>query len=358
MLDRLLITGVRNLRPCSLSLSRLNLFYGDNGSGKTSILEAVHLLAIGKSFRSHQIRKAIQYGQEQCTIFSRLDQGQQLGISKNIDGSQVLKRNGQLVANMAQLAYDLPVQLLDPESMSLLDSGSKPRRQLLDWLVFHVEQNFFSTWQRYQRALLQRNALLKQDKVDDLQWQVWEQELTIQAYEIHEMRQRVFNGWLKFIQKACAILLPQYQLTIDYVIGFDVSQDLQSIFAQNREKDKQRGFTQIGAQRADVQIKTELGLAESVLSRGQRKLLVCALKLAQVAYLNTYQKRCVVLLDDLSSELDKQARSRLLIMLHELGAQMLITAVEADDIWPLLVELDGQAKLFHVEQGEVLLQCG
>lgn len=358
MLDRLLITGVRNLRPCSLSLSRLNLFYGDNGSGKTSLLEAVHLLAIGKSFRSHQIRKVIQYGQEQCTIFSRLDQGQQLGILKGIDGSQTLKRNGQLVANLAQLAYDLPIQLIDPESMSLLDSGAKPRRQLLDWLVFHVEHNFFSTWQRYQRALLQRNALLKKDKVDELEWQVWEQELAINAQSLHQMRQRIFDDWLKFVHQACVILLPQYQLTIGYIAGFDTSQNLQSMLAESREKDKQRGFTQIGAQRADIQIKTELGLAESVLSRGQRKLLVCALRLAQVAYLNSYQKKCVVLLDDLSSELDKQARSRLLVMLHELGAQMLITAVEADDIWPLLLELDGQAKLFHVEQGEVLLQCG
>lgn len=349
---------MRNLRPCSLSLSRLNLFYGDNGSGKTSLLEAVHLLAIGKSFRSHQIRKIIQHGQEQCTIFSRLDQGQQLGILKNIDGSQTLKRNGQLVANMAQLAYDLPVQLIDPESMSLLDSGTKPRRQLLDWLVFHVEHNFFGTWQRYQRALLQRNALLKKDKVDDLEWQVWEQELATNAQSLHQMRQRIFDGWLKFVHQACVILLPQYQLTIAYVAGFDTDQNLQLMLAESREKDKQRGFTQIGAQRADIQIKTELGLAESVLSRGQRKLLVCALRLAQVAYLNTYQKKCVVLLDDLSSELDKQARSRLLIMLDELEAQMLITAVEADDIWPLLLELDGQAKLFHVEQGEVLLQCG
>lgn len=358
MLDRLLITGVRNLRPCSLSLSRLNLFYGDNGSGKTSILEAVYLLAMGKSFRSHQIRKIIQHGQEQCTIFSRLDQGQQLGILKNIEGSQILKRDGQIVANMAQLTYDLPVQLIDPESMALLDSGTKPRRQLLDWLVFHVEQNFFITWQRYQRALLQRNALLKKDKVDDLEWQVWEQELATNAYSLHQMRQRVFDDWLKFIQDACAILLPQYQLTIDYVIGFDVEKNLQLVFAESREKDKQRGFTQIGAQRADVQIKTELGLAEAVLSRGQRKLLVCALKLAQVGYLNTYQKKCVVLLDDLSSELDKQARSRLLTMLHQLGAQMLITAVEAEDIWPTLLNLDNQAKLFHVEQGEILLQCG
>ncbi len=358
MLDRLQITAVRNLRPCSLSLSRLNLFYGDNGSGKTSVLEAVHLLAMGKSFRSHQIRKVIQHGQEQCTIFSRLNHGKQLAVLKNIEGSQILKRNGQIVHNVSQLAYDLPVQLIDPESMSLLQSGSKPRRQLLDWLVFHVEHNFLSTWQRYQRALMQRNALLKKDKIDEIEWHVWEQELADNAYSIHLMRQRVFEGWLKFVQPVCNMLLPQFQLSVGYIVGFDVEQNLLTLLAESRERDKLRGFTQIGAQRADVQIKTELGLAEFVLSRGQCKLLVCALKLAQVAYLNSCQKQCVVLLDDLSSELDKNARNRLLAMLHQLGAQILITTVEAEDTWPALLELDSQAKLFHVEQGEVLLQYG
>lgn len=356
MLDRLHVMGVRNLRPCSLSLSRLNLFYGDNGSGKTSLLEAVYLLAIGKSFRSHLIKTVIQEGQRHCTVSGRLAHGQQLGILKTLEGSQTLKRNGVLVANMSQFSYDLPVQLIDTESMALLDSGAKPRRQLLDWLVFYRDKNFFATWQVYQRALLQRNALLKKTQVDELEWQVWEQELAISASKLHQMRQYVFDEWLIFVQEACAILLPQYQLSMAYSAGFDTSQNLQTIFVESRAKDKLRGFTQVGAQRADLTIKTELGLAEAVLSRGQRKLLVCALKLAQVAYLKKYQKRCVILLDDVSSELDKQAQHRLLSMLHLLDAQVLITAVEADDIWPQLLMLDKQSKLFHVEQGEVFLQ--
>ncbi|MBP8110917.1 MAG: AAA family ATPase, partial [Agitococcus sp.] len=114
MLQRLNITGVRNLQPCHFSLSRLNLFYGLNGSGKSSLLEAVHLLASGRSFRSHQIRKVIQDGQQVCTVFAKLDNGQQLGISKDLQGVQLLKRNGVIVHSLAELAHDLPVQLLHP----------------------------------------------------------------------------------------------------------------------------------------------------------------------------------------------------------------------------------------------------
>lgn len=356
MLQRLNITGVRNLQPCSLSLSRLNLFCGLNGSGKSSLLESVHLLALGRSFRTNQIRKVIQDSQHSCTVFSLLNNGQQLGISRDIQGGQVLKRNGAIVGSMAELAHDLPVQLIHPEGLDLIDGGSKARRQLFDWLVFHVEPSFYKIWLRYQRALMQRNALLKAAKVDESEWQVWEQEMETSATALHLLRTKVINNWLFFVQNALALLLPQLLLTVDYVAGFDTDGDFTVQLADARSKDRERGHTQIGPHRADLRLKTDLGLVEAVLSRGQKKLLVCALKLAQVEYLKTQAKSCVVLLDDLASELDVIARARLLSHLWRLDAQVLITAVEADSVWPMLFELDNQAKLFHVEHGEILPQ--
>ena len=351
MLQRLNVAGVRNLQACTLSFSRLNLFYGLNGSGKSSLLEAVHLLALGRSFRSQHIRKIIQDGQTSCTVFARLASGQQLGIKKDVEGGQLLKRNASVVNSMAEFAYDLPVQLIHPESMELIDAGSKPRRQLLDWLVFHVEPSFYSVWQRYQRALLQRNALLKKPQTDEAEWAVWEQELAQHAVHLHMMRERVMQDWLKFVQNAMGLLLPSLMLAVDYVPGFDVEKDFALQLQEARQKDVVRGYTQMGAHRADLRLKSDLGLAEAVLSRGQKKLLVCALKLAQVEFLKAQGKTCVVLLDDLASELDVLARARLLGCLQQLQAQVLITAVEAESVWPLLHELDSHAKLFHVEQG-------
>ena len=353
MLQRLNITGVRNLQPCHLSLSRLNLFYGLNGSGKSSLLEAVHLLASGRSFRSHQIRKVIQDGQQVCTVFAKLDNGQQLGISKDLQGVQLLKRNGVIVHSLAELAHDLPVQLLHPESIDIIDGGSKPRRQLVDWLLFHVEPVFYSAWLRYHRALVQRNALLKTLRVDETEWQVWEKELAESALILHKLRAASIDSWLFFIQNAILLLLPQLVLKVDYVAGFDVEKDFVMQLAESRLKDRERGHTQLGPHRADLRLKTDLGLVEAVLSRGQKKLLICALKLAQVDFLKANNKNCVVLLDDVASELDVLARLRLLTHLQQLDAQVLMTAVEADTVWPVLCELDNQAALFHVEQGEV-----
>lgn len=352
MLQRLNIAGVRNLQSCSLSLSRLNLFYGLNGSGKSSLLEAVHLLALGRSFRTTQMRKVIQDGQTGCTVFARLGSGQQLGVNKDVEGNQLLKRNGSAVNNMAELAYDLPVQLIHPESMELIDGGSKARRQLLDWLVFHVEPSFWVVWQRYQRALQQRNALLKQSlRVDEHEWSIWEQELASQAALLNKMRLDVFQVWLKFVQSSVSLLLPAVAVTVDYQSGYDDSGDFYLQIKELRSKDVLRGYTQVGPHRADLRLKTDQGLVEAVLSRGQKKLLVCALKLAQVEFLKAHGKSCVVLLDDLASELDVLARLRLLEHLQRLGAQVLMTAVEAETVWPMLYELDSEARLFHVEQG-------
>ena len=219
MLDVVSLSGVRNLYPCSFSLGSLNVFYGLNGSGKTSILEAIYLLSTGRSFRTSNVRKVIQDGQSVCTVFTRMTQGQQLGISKNIQGNQSLKRNGVMVSSMSEFASDLPMQLIHPENMDLIESGSKQRRQLLDWLLFYVEPNFYTHWLRYQRALAQRNALLKTETVENAQWQIWELELSQQALLLHNMRTTVFNEWLTFIDSALALLLPQITINVDYSAG-------------------------------------------------------------------------------------------------------------------------------------------
>lgn len=356
IIQRLDVNAVRNLQALRLHLSRLNLFHGLNGSGKSSLLEAVHVLGLGRSFRTTQPKKWIQYEQARAVVFAELVSGQQLAISKHIDGTQLLKANGNAVQSVAELAYDLPIQLIHPEGMDLLDGGSKPRRQLLDWLVFHVEHGYHRVWLRYQRALAQRNALLKQQGSDS-EWHVWENELIQAGLLLHQQRQQVFNNWLFFVQNACEVLLPSISISLEYVAGFDPQADLAAIFVEQRQRDRERGHTQLGPHRADLRIKTEHGLVEYVLSRGQKKLLICALRLAQVAYLRTYvNKTCLVLLDDLASELDELARGRLLQCLYDLQAQVLMTAVEADNVWPQLQAIDKTAKLFHVEHGIVTPQ--
>lgn len=145
-LTRVSVTAVRNLHPVTLSLPRINILYGDNGSGKTSVLEAIHLLGLARSFRSARLQPVIQYEEAACTVFGQvmLANGiaSNLGISRERQGEFTIRIDGQNARSAAQLAETLPLQLINPDSFRLLEGAPKIRRQFLDWGVFHVEPRF------------------------------------------------------------------------------------------------------------------------------------------------------------------------------------------------------------------------
>src|SRR5690606_1070671 len=146
-LNRLSVTGVRNLQPVTLNPSpRINILYGDNGSGKTSLLEAIHLLGLARSFRSNRLQPVITHEEPACTVFGEVsfsaEQTSSLGISRERSGEVRIRINGQNAKGAAELADALPLQLINPDSFRLLEGAPKLRRQFLDWGVFHVEHRF------------------------------------------------------------------------------------------------------------------------------------------------------------------------------------------------------------------------
>ena len=159
----LAIHHFRNLHTIELQPSSCNVFLGQNGSGKTSLLESIYLLSRGKSFRHHQPRHYIEHGFSDTTVFARLNHEQTVAIAKSQDATTQLRLNGQSLVSQSPLAQLLPTLLLEPVSLAQLEDGSQARREMLDWLGFHVEQSFHPNWLSYQRLLKQRNSLLKQN---------------------------------------------------------------------------------------------------------------------------------------------------------------------------------------------------
>jgi DNA replication and repair protein RecF len=351
-IERLEFSQVRNLRPQSfLPHPRLNLLYGDNGSGKTSVLEALHLLGLGRSFRSGKIRRLINDSASECYVTALFLGGQRAGVRKLADSSSEMRLNGRSDVTVAELALQLPLQLLNPEVMDLLDGGSKPRRALLDWGVFHVEHRFFPLWQRYQRALKQRNSLLRNGTIKRSELRPWHVEMAEAASVIHEFRQTYVDGLQPHVQTCFKGFLPDLELELDYLPGWNVSEHLLQMLDETWERDIARGHTQLGPHRADLRIRVNGVVADEILSRGQKKLTVCALKLAQVARLRAAGHECTVLVDDLASELDSGARQRLCNYLVELGGQVFITCIEPATVVPALG--GNPFKMFHVEHGEL-----
>lgn len=349
-LVRLEISCLRNLRQVSLEPGpAINLFHGLNGSGKTSLLEAVHLLGLGRSFRTLKARRLVQDEEPAATIFGRTGSGHSLGIQKTVSGESTVRVNGAQAPSLATLALHLPLQLFDPLSLNIMDGPSQPRRQLLDWGVFHVEPSFHGYWSRAQRALQQRNSLLKSAKISPMELQVWEQEFAEAALPLHHARAAFVESWLPWLSGALSRLLPDVPLDVDYQPGWNTEESLADLLAQSRGRDMERGFTQTGPHRADLKIRTQGVAVDERLSRGQLKLVVCALKLSMVQRLMQDGMRPLLLLDDLASELDAQSRQKVCQWIGELQVQTLMTCIEPsqlDGLWggiPL--------RLFHVEHG-------
>ncbi len=349
---RLEIHHLRNISSAALDLSpRCNLITGANASGKTSLLEAIHILALARSFRTTHIRHVIQRGETALQVFGRRRRhdGQiiPLGIERSVDEVRI-RIAGQSVQQVSELATLLPLQLLNPESHQILEQGPRFRRQYLDWGVFHVEHGFLAHWRQFQRALRQRNAVLRQSGSGDTA--VWDKPVLEHGQAVQAARAR-FLDLLKPRLDYYAERLLGFELDFQLQPGWPADKDYSQVLTRQLEQDREAGFTRQGPHRADLLIKHNGIAVQSAFSRGQQKLLVAAMRLAQVDLLSQQQSEpCLLLVDDLPAELDARHRAVLLGLLRESGAQLFVTSTEPE---LLSGQLGDEEKMFHVEHGLV-----
>ncbi|WP_210397937.1 DNA replication/repair protein RecF [Motiliproteus sediminis] len=352
---RLDIHHLRNIASLRLDLSaQTNLFHGPNGSGKTSVLEAVHLLSLARSFRTTQHRHYITNQQPQSTLFAQIDvDGTRvpLGFQRCSDGELSIRVDGERVDTVTSLAEQLPIQLINADTFLLLEGSPAIRRQYIDWGGFHAEPRFLATWKAVRRCLKQRNSLLKHGRMDPSVRAAWDQELVRQAEALDSYRAAYLQALIPRFENLLAELLPLDSLELQYYRGWDRKSPLDEVLAAGLERDCQQGFTHAGPQRADLRFKIDGAVASERLSRGQQKLVVSALKLAQGFLLQEQKgRRCVYLIDDLPAELDRNHRQRLCRLLEQMNTQVLITSTDADAFegcW----HTDTEVRSFEIRQG-------
>ena len=360
LIRRLEISGVRNLQRVSLdNLSQINVFFGANGAGKTSVLESIHLLSSARSFRSHKLSPLISHAADSCVAFGEIlvpGAGYQpVGVerSKSKSTAGVIKVSGQLVKSSAVLADNLPLQVIYADTFKLLEGAPSVRRQFLDWGVFHVEHGFHEVWKTARRCLKQRNSLLRHDRIDYSQLEVWTSELARLGEQLDGFRQHYIQQLAPVFEKTLARLVDLEDLKLSYYRGWDRELSLSTVLENHSVRERDQGYTHYGPHRADLRIRYKGANAADILSRGQQKLVVCALRVAQGYLLSELVgKTCVYLIDDLPAELDARRRAALCRLLEEMKCQVFVTCVDLDDIsdcW----SSDASIKMFHVEQGKV-----
>ena len=356
--NKLQIQNLRNLESVDIELSPgLNFFLGPNGSGKTSLLEALYLLSRGRSFRTQNLKRLLRIGSTSMVLRTQV-QGDQTHASETIDaaypgndGRLALRISGQRIERATDLSAILPVVLLHQDSHLLISSGPKYRRHFLDIGVFHVKPPYIGVWQYYKRVLNQRNAALR-GRPSEVG--LWDRALSQSASQLDIFRKEyiaVLAGDLSCIARE--LIGISGEVSMVYQRGWMEDEELSDTLRRCNDRDRTLGYTRDGPHRAELQIQIDErpGPVKDFLSRGQLKLLVYAMFFAQAKTLHRFtSNNALILADDIAAEVDTGGVERLLSVMRGICVQGVIT-----NLMLPTSEERVRASLFHVKQGTVNL---
>jgi DNA replication and repair protein RecF len=349
-LERLEVANVRCIEAAVLEPARgLNVIEGPNGAGKTAVLEAIHVLASGRSFRAGGMRELIRVGAPVLSVRGRVQgrAGARVISVERGSAQAEISVDRRAVRSAAELAAALPVVVLDVGSAELVEGGPKSRRRWLDTTLFHVEPGYLELWLRYHRALRQRNAALAMPTAGP-SGTPFDRRLAREAEALTDARRRMFESLRDRVLERSKTLLG-HSIELTYRQGWSEGQDYASELRMRLQADRDTGSTLAGPHRADLSIRTGDRALRHHASRGQGKLAACLLLLAQAACIEDGRGESPLLLvDDVAAELDAGARDRMIAALEETRWQVFLTTTDAR-----LLSRALEPRLFHVEQGRV-----
>lgn len=357
---------------------QVNFIIGDNGSGKTSLLDAIFYMSHGRSFNTSQHHKVIRFDQDNFVLSAEvvksagvvskanssldasLDTGlisNRVGIRRYKDSQIDMRINGKPSQRLSALAKILPVQLITPDSFKLFFGGPKERRQFFDFGVFHVKPDFYQHWLRFTKIHRHRNALLKQHPSKyNQEFEYWDTEFCQLAQQLNQTRQAyldVFQTQFEQATQNIDSMLSDAGIKFQLFPGFSMGSPLLEQLQRSFTKDAKFGFTSIGPHKADVKVKSDKRLVEDVLSRGQLKLLLYVIKLIQSSIISQYNMTPVMLLDDIASEVDNANLTSIFSFLQlSQQTQFFITGLNAEIVKFLNSENHSHA-VFHVKHGTI-----
>ncbi len=354
-LTRLHCENFRNLADVTVQLDdSVNLFYGENGSGKTSLLETLYFLSTGRSFRGNRLNPIKQRGKDFTLVSAELDSPSEglvnIGVRRD-ETEKTIRLNGQPESRQSELARFLPILVLGPDTVDLIKGAPDERRKFLNQGMFHVEHSFNDLWRVGIRALQQRNSLLRQDSVLPSEIAPWTEQFAHACQKIHDLRSHYFDRFLPVFTDTYRFLLDLEGVKCSYQRGWDSSRSIQEVLEDQNESDQIRKFTQSGFQRADLRFTCNGVPVSQVCSRGELKLLSWAAVLAQGFVLSEASQKPIFLVDDLIAELDHKHQRAVSQLVQKQGGQVLVTGTDRQLLEALWDKDCG--KLFHVEHGSV-----
>ncbi len=351
VLRRIKIENLRVLERVDVELGQgMNGFFGGNGAGKTSFLEGCGMLGLGRSFRTARHGEIIKRGSEFTRVVGEVEENggrTVIGVERRKVGGAG-RINGKRIGGRSELARVVPVLPIDNEFYGLLWAGGRVRRRWLDWVLFHVEPTYGSVLSEFEKVRRQRNSALRKG-LPRVEMGFWNAEFVQRGMEVSTYRRAIteeLSARLWDLQKGD--VFTETELT--YEKGWGGEWDgLLDALKRGEKGDRQMGFTKSGPQAANLKFRREGRDAARVFSRGEGKKQALAFAIAAA---NLWRERSgtapLLLLDDLSSELDERGRHELARILGEQKGQVILSGVSEADT---NLSLTPGARVFHVKQG-------
>lgn len=374
-IDSLKLRAFRNYPSLELTPHPgVNILFGQNGSGKTNLLEAIHYCALGRSHRTSQDREVVQKGADMGAVGVRLHKGRgQMDIQVKLTPNEARKKAVYLdrkrAGRLSDLMGHVQCVIFSPEDLQLVKEGPSVRRRYLDMLISQMSQVYFTALQQYQKALDERNALIRDIRkglpVDSNELTCYEQIMADQCEMIIPFRRRILEQTARIAtQKYRAISgRANEQFAMRYVSctpdNADVWDYMTQTLRKGRRDDAQRGTTTFGIHREDITLTLNGRDMKVFASQGQIRTAALSMKLAQLEVFSSLSDEMpILLLDDVMSELDMSRRTRLLEEIN--GVQTFITCTDESDLvgshefrsYHVRMDDDGNGRVYLVSEGE------
>jgi len=362
-LKKLVISGFRNIKTVRITPgNRFNLFYGLNGQGKTNFLEAVHLLGSSRSFRNARLADFIRHGETVSQILGEIESAgslSQIRLTLEHAGRRV-EIDGKPIQRASDLHGKLNTVVFSPDDTAMVKFGPDARRRYLDRAVYMGDIAYLHCWHNFHRILKQRNHLLKSPDKNGLD--IWTEQLAEAGAEVIQRRQRFVKLLDTMLQRHYATIAGSSENAgISYrpegirsTEREAIRSELRELLARHERNDERYGTTTAGPHRDDLTLSLDGRALKAFGSNGQQKSFVLALKMAEIDNLREiFGEAPLLLLDDVSSELDGTRNHNLLEFLASMDMQVFITTTERTTA---LLESAAHYTVFHVEDGNLTFE--